>query len=72
MPVDGSELFLRELIVTASYSAGPKDMQSALELIAAGRIDPAPLVSHRLPLEETSRALELQRSANALKVVVEP
>jgi L-iditol 2-dehydrogenase len=72
VPVDGSELFLRELIVTASYSAGPKDMHSALALIAAGRIDPAPLVSHRLPLEETARALELQRSATALKVVVEP
>ncbi|HTX08570.1 MAG TPA: alcohol dehydrogenase catalytic domain-containing protein [Solirubrobacteraceae bacterium] len=71
-PVDGSELFLRELTVTASYSAGPDDMRQALELLAAGRIDPAPLVSHRLPLEETGRALELQRSATALKVVVEP
>jgi L-iditol 2-dehydrogenase len=72
VPVDGSELFLRELTVSASYSAGPNDMLSALELIAAGRIDPVPLVSHRLPLEETGRALELQRSATALKVVVEP
>jgi len=72
VPVDGSELFLRELTVTASYSAGPNDMRDALELIAAGRIDPAPLVSHRLPLEQTARALELQRSATALKVVVEP
>ncbi len=70
--VEGSELFLRELTVTASYSAGPNDMREALRLIAAGRIDPAPLVSHRLPLEETGRALELQRSATALKVVVEP
>jgi L-iditol 2-dehydrogenase len=72
VPVDGSELFLRELTVTASYSAGPNDMRAALRIIAAGRIDPAPLVSHRLPLEETGRALELQRSAAALKVIVEP
>jgi L-iditol 2-dehydrogenase len=72
VPVDGSELFLRELTLTASYSAGPNDMREALGLIAAGRIDPAPLVSHRLPLEETGRALELQRSAAALKVIVEP
>ena len=49
MAVEGSELFLRELTVTASYSAGPNDMREALRLIAAGRIDPAPLVSHRLP-----------------------
>jgi L-iditol 2-dehydrogenase len=72
LPIDGSELFLRELTVTASYSAGPADMRSAFELIAAGRIDPRGLVSHRLPLEETGRALELQRTASALKVVVEP
>lgn len=72
VPLDGSELFLRELTVTASYSAGPRDMRAALELIATRRIDPRPLVSHRLPLEETARALELQRSATALKVVVEP
>jgi L-iditol 2-dehydrogenase len=72
LPLDGSELFLRELTVTASYSAGPHDMRAALELIARRRIDPSPLISHRLPLEETARALDLQRSATALKVVVEP
>jgi L-iditol 2-dehydrogenase len=72
LPLDGSELFLRELAVTASYSAGPGDMRAALELIAGRRIDPIPLVSHRLRLDETAKALELQRSATGLKVVVEP
>jgi L-iditol 2-dehydrogenase len=47
-------------------------MRAALELLAQDRIDPVPLVSHRLPLDETARALDLQRSAAALKVVVEP
>ena len=70
--IDGNALFLRELTVTASYSAGPGDMRAALELIASGRFDPLPLVSHRLPLDETLRALRLQRSGEALKVVVEP
>ena len=72
VPLDGSELFLRELTVTASYSAGPGDMRAALELIASRRIDPGPLVSHRLPLVETARALDLQRATAALKVVVFP
>jgi L-iditol 2-dehydrogenase len=70
--LDTTELFLRELSVTASYSAGAGDMRAALELIADGRIDPLPLVSHRLPLEETGRALELQRRGEALKAVVLP
>jgi L-iditol 2-dehydrogenase len=69
---DSTALFLRELTVTASYSAGPRDMRAALELIAGGQIDPLPLVSHRLPLEETGRALDLQRNGEALKVVVLP
>jgi L-iditol 2-dehydrogenase len=70
--VDGCDLFLRELTVTASYSAGAQDMRAALELIASSRIDPLPLVSHRLPLSETGRALSLQRRGEALKAVVMP
>ncbi len=70
--LDGTTLFLRELTITASYSAGPSDMRTSLELIASGRIDPGPLISHRLPLSETARALELQRRGEALKAVVLP
>ena len=70
--LDATTLYLREITVTASYSAGPADMRAALELIAGGRIDPRSLVSHRLPLEQTGRALDLQRTAGGLKVVVEP
>ena len=47
-------------------------MRAALELIASGRIDPLPFVSHRVPLDETGRALELQRRGEALKAVVVP
>jgi L-iditol 2-dehydrogenase len=69
---DGTSLFLRELTITASYSAGPADMRAALSLIAKGLVDPTALITDRLPLEETARALELQRNGEALKVVVEP
>jgi L-iditol 2-dehydrogenase len=70
--LDGHLLYTREIDVCASYSAGPGDMRAALDLIASGRIDPAPLVTHRLPLEETGRALELARSAEAVKALVLP
>jgi L-iditol 2-dehydrogenase len=70
--LDGTELVLRELTVTASYSAGPQDMRAALALIAAGTIDPLPLVSHRLGLEEVGRALELQRRGESMKAVIIP
>jgi L-iditol 2-dehydrogenase len=70
--IDATALFLRELTITASYSAGPRDMREALRLISNGQIDPLPLVSHRLPLEQTGRALQLQRRGEALKAVVLP
>jgi L-iditol 2-dehydrogenase len=70
--LDGTDLFLRELTVTASYSAGPGDMRAALGMIADGLFDPGPLITHRLPLDQTARALELQRNGQALKAVVVP
>jgi threonine dehydrogenase-like Zn-dependent dehydrogenase len=47
-------------------------MRSALELLAEGTVDAGALVTHRLPLEETARALALQRSGEALKAVIVP
>lgn len=70
--VEGDALFRRELNVTASYAAGPRDMRAALELLRATRVDPLELVSHRLALEDTGRALELVRAGEALKAVVMP
>jgi L-iditol 2-dehydrogenase len=72
LPVEGASVFMRELTVTASYAAGPGDMRVALDLLRAGTIDPAPLVTHRVGLEETGRAFALARSGEALKAVVVP
>ena len=47
-------------------------MRAALELIAGGRVDPAPLVTHRVPLAQTADALALQRSGTAIKALVLP
>ncbi len=65
-------LYMGEIEVHASYSAGPRDMRAALALVASGRVDPAPLVTHRLALDETARALELQRTGEAVKALVLP
>ena len=72
LPVDGTSLFMRELSVTASYSAGPGDMRAALQVMVEGSVDTGQLVTHRVALEETARALSLQRRGEALKAVVVP
>jgi L-iditol 2-dehydrogenase len=70
--LDTEQLFLREITVCSSWSAGPADMRAAYNLIATRRIGVLALVTHRLPLAETGRALELQRRGAALKAVVLP
>ncbi|MDX6718490.1 MAG: L-iditol 2-dehydrogenase [Solirubrobacteraceae bacterium] len=70
--LDTEQLFLRELTVCSSWSAGPADMRAAYLLIATGRIDVLALVTHRLPLAQTGEALGLQRDGEALKAIVEP
>jgi L-iditol 2-dehydrogenase len=70
--LDTEQLFLRGLTVCSSWSAGPADMRAAYDLIASGRIDVLALVTHRLPLAEAGRALDLQRRGEALKAIVEP
>jgi threonine dehydrogenase-like Zn-dependent dehydrogenase len=70
--LDTEQLFLREITVCSSWSAGPADMRAAYELIASRRVNVLALVTHRLPLAETGRALELQRRGGALKAVVLP
>jgi L-iditol 2-dehydrogenase len=70
--VEGHALYLGEIDVCASYSAGPRDMRAALALIAGGRVDPLPFVTHRVGLHETGRALQLARSGEAIKALVVP
>ncbi len=70
--LDSEQLFLRDLTVRSSWSAGPADMRAAHALIAGGSIDVLALVTHRVALEDTARALGLQRAGDALKAIVEP
>jgi L-iditol 2-dehydrogenase len=70
--LDAEQLFLREITVLSSWSAGPDDMRAAYRLIAGGQIDPLELVTHRSGLAETARALDLQRRGEAIKAVVVP
>jgi L-iditol 2-dehydrogenase len=70
--LDGLGLYRREVDVVASYSAGPKDMLEALELLRSGRVDPLPWVTHRVGLDDAGRALEMVRSGEAVKALVVP
>jgi L-iditol 2-dehydrogenase len=72
LPVDGWDVFSRELTVTSSWSAGPADMRAALALLRAGAIPTDELIGARYDLAGTGAALAAQRSGAVLKAVVVP
>lgn len=55
-------------------NGGRGQYERSLELVRSGRIDLAPMVTHRYPLEQAADAFETAASKNggAIKVVVEP
>lgn len=71
VPLDLGAIFFREVELQSTYSAGPFDTRDALALLVSGAVDPAALISHRLPLAQVEEAFALARSGEATKVVVE-
>jgi L-iditol 2-dehydrogenase len=72
IPVDGAEIFLRELTITSSWSATIAEMRSALALLQGGAVPAGELIEGRFALEQTGAALAAQRDGSALKAVVLP
>jgi L-iditol 2-dehydrogenase len=64
--------FKSERRLIATYSSGRAEQMAACQLLASGRLDPRPLVSHRLPLEAAAEAVELAATRRALKVLLVP
>jgi L-iditol 2-dehydrogenase len=72
LPVALATLYHRELTIGTTYSSSPATLARAFWLIAAGKVDVAGLVSHRLPLARLAEGVELMRTRRALKVYVTP
>ncbi len=69
---DINELFKYERRLLGTYSGGLEEQAAVFELLASGALDPTPLVSHRLPLEQFDRGVALARAGEALKVLFTP
>ena len=64
--------FRAEQRVVATYSGGLAEQRLVAEAITDGRLDPAPLVTRRLPLERFGEAVDLARGRRELKVLLVP
>ncbi len=69
---DLNAFFKSERRLLATYSSGLSEQREVYRLLVTGRLDPSPVVTHRLPLSRFAEAVELSRDRRALKVLLVP
>lgn len=69
---DLNTLFKHEQRVLGSYSGGLEDQSEVFSMMLDGKLDPSPLVSHRLPLVDFDAGVEIARQRQALKILFAP
>ena len=71
-PVTAGELFLRGLSVSAVIGNPFSYRSELIRLIEAGRLSPARIVSHTMPLEDAAEAYRMFDAKEATKIVLKP
>jgi L-iditol 2-dehydrogenase len=70
--LDPNMLYYREITLQGSYSPSPFELVHALHLIESHAVKVDRLITHRLPLEALSQAVELARTRRAVKAIINP
>ncbi len=70
--LDTNLIHYRELRLAGAAGASPDQNEQALELIGAGKVGVADLITHRFPLAEIGTALDVIARGAAIKVTIEP
>jgi threonine dehydrogenase-like Zn-dependent dehydrogenase len=71
-PLDNGLMFERELTLRFSIGDSAADGPDLLRRLAAGELDPTPVVTHRMALADAAEAYRLFDSREATKVVLSP
>jgi L-iditol 2-dehydrogenase len=69
---DLNAFFKSERRLLGTYSSSLADQREVFRLLSLRRLDPSPLVTHRLPLSRFAEAVSLARERRALKVLLVP
>ena len=70
--LDSNLIHYKELVLTGSHGSVPRQHRLALDILAAGLIDPDGYITHTFPLSEIAAAFRAAESHVGLKVVVHP
>jgi threonine dehydrogenase-like Zn-dependent dehydrogenase len=71
-PLNNGLMFERELTLRFTIGDPASDRERLLSMIAAGTLDPARIITHRMPLSEAREAYDLFARREATKVVLQP
>jgi L-iditol 2-dehydrogenase len=61
-----------QLTIKGVFHLTPRHVEQALKLIIAGDVDPNILISHEMPLEKVTEALEMMGAGQTMKVAINP
>ncbi|MCW2990435.1 MAG: putative zinc-binding alcohol dehydrogenase [Solirubrobacterales bacterium] len=64
--------WIKSLKMTMGHANVIAHLDPVLELLASGRLDPSPLVTHHMPLADAAEAYALYDRREALKIVLNP
>ena len=65
-------IWIKALTLKTGHANVIRHVDPVLELMEAGKLDPTPLVTHHMRLDEASEAYELYDQREALKIVLAP
>ena len=65
-------VWIKALTLRGGHANVIKHLDPVLDALAAGRLNPAPLVTHHLPLDEAAEAYRIYDRREALKIVLTP
>jgi D-xylulose reductase len=72
-----TQLIVKQVRYEGSFRYGPGDYETAIALVASGRIDVKPLITHRYKFDDALKAFEVTRSGKsedgkaAIKVIID-
>jgi L-iditol 2-dehydrogenase len=67
--IDFEEVYKRELIIKSSYSATPKDLKQAYDIVIEKKVDLSSLISGVMPLSDFKKGLDLMLKRKIYKAI---
>ena len=65
-------LWIKAITLTSGHANVIKHLDRVLELLSSGKLDPSPLVTHHMDLDEAPDAYRVYDNREALKIVLSP